>query len=106
VRTRTKPKSPRHKETYREILQEGIHTRKKILRLVGHGFLTRFTSKDDNAIGQVRGHNEVVFDQEQGFLGVEDETERRMLRQKRNRKERQTDRLITLAATIRCSESR
>jgi len=57
-----------------QILQELVAASEKRLGLVSMSVDTRLAIKDDNAIGEVRGHDKIVLDDESSLLGVHDES--------------------------------
>jgi len=57
-----------------EVLQELVAARKQALGLVRAGVDAGLAVEDDDAVGQVRCHDEVVLDDESRLLGVHDET--------------------------------
>lgn len=56
-----------------QVLEEGVAARQEGLRRVGMGVDTRLSVEDDDTVGEVGGHDEIVFDDECGLLGVHDE---------------------------------
>lgn len=56
-----------------QVLQEGVATRQEGLWLVGVCVNTWLTVEDDDAVGEVGSHDEVVLDNERSLLGVHDE---------------------------------
>lgn len=56
-----------------QILEEGVAARQEGLWLVGVGVNTRLSVEDNDPVGEVSGHNEVVLDDEGGLLGVHNE---------------------------------
>jgi hypothetical protein len=56
-----------------QVLQEGIATSEKRLRLVGASIDSRLAVKDNDTISEVSGHDEIVLDDEGSLLGVHDE---------------------------------
>lgn len=56
-----------------EVLEEAVHAGKEGLGGAGGAVAGRGAFEDDDAIGQVGGHDEVVLDDEGGLFGVEDE---------------------------------
>lgn len=61
--------------------------------------------KDDNAVSEVSCHDEVMFNDERGLLGVEDESAGGS-ENRSGLRNLIAHRLITLLAIMRCSESR
>jgi len=56
-----------------QVLEEGVATREQRLGLVGVGVDARLAVEDDDAVGEIGGHDEIVLDDEGGLLGVHDE---------------------------------
>ena len=56
-----------------QVLQERVAARKEGLRLVGMGIDTRLAVEDDDTVGEIGGHDEIVLDDEGRLLGVHDE---------------------------------
>ena len=56
-----------------EGLQELVAAGEEGLGLVGAGLETRLTVEDDDAVGEVGRHDEIVLDDEGGLLAVHDE---------------------------------
>ena len=85
---------------------------------MGHGGHRGLAVVDDHAVGQVGGHDEVVLDDERGLLRVQHEPAHERCTPTRGSPhevvkvtanagpDMRTDRLITRAAMMRCSESR
>lgn len=57
-----------------EVLQESVTARQQGLGLVGVGIDTGLTIEDDDTVGEVSGHDEIVLDDKSSLLGVHDET--------------------------------
>ena len=57
-----------------EVLQESVAASEKRLGLIGVSIDTWLAVKDNDTVGKVSGHDEVVLDNESGSLGVHDET--------------------------------
>lgn len=56
-----------------QILEEGVAARQERLWLVGVSVKTRLSVEDNDPVGEVSGHDEVVLDDKCGLLGVHDE---------------------------------
>lgn len=56
-----------------EILEELITTCQQAFWGVRSGFDARLTIEDDDSVGEICGHDEIVLNNESGFLGVHDE---------------------------------
>ena len=56
-----------------ELLEELVHPREQRLRRAGLGGDGGGALEHDHAVREVRGHDEVVLNDEPGLLGVEDE---------------------------------
>lgn len=57
-----------------KVLEELVAAGQERLGLVGVGIDTRLAIEDNDAVGKVSGHDEIVLDNEGGLLGVHDET--------------------------------
>lgn len=57
-----------------QVLQEGVATSEERLGLVGVGIDTGLAVEDNDTIGKVSGHDEIVLDDEGSLLGVHDES--------------------------------
>ena len=57
-----------------QTLQELVTARQETFGRVGACINTRFTIKHNDAIGEVGSHDEIVFDNEGGLLGVHNES--------------------------------
>ena len=57
-------------------LEKAVHAGQKSLRSVGSWLDWRLTLKDDDAISQICGHDEIVLDDERRFLGVQNKSNR------------------------------
>lgn len=69
----TRPKVGRvTAEGHVQILQEGVATRKQRLRLVGVRIDTRLAVKDDDTVGEISSHDEIVLDDKGRLLGMHD----------------------------------
>jgi len=54
--------------------QEFIHSADQVLRSVSNTISTRSTFVNNNQIGKISGHDEIVFNDETSLLGVQDES--------------------------------
>ena len=57
-----------------EVLQEGVAAGQERLGLVGMRVDTGLAVEDDDSVGEIGGHDEIVLDDEGGLLGVHDES--------------------------------
>lgn len=56
-----------------QVLEEGVATRQERLWRVGVRLDTRLAVEDDDTVGEVSSHDEIVLDDKRGLLGVHDE---------------------------------
>ena len=54
--------------------QKLIHSSNEILRTISSGRNAWFALKNDNLISQIRGHNEIMFNNECAFFRIDDKT--------------------------------